>query len=205
MEQMLAVATSEGLGAALAQAEAALTRSAINFVDAGAGWTEISRKLDRVRPYCRQLRDALVELDILSESTASVDKARANCRDLRAVLFELNPSAAIPFYCDQPLCSLLRSPRTTCWLNHLEGMIAARRRIETSTNSLTATPPPAPDQAISRPDAAPSAQHIVRPIARATPSLLRQTIDLFVLAVAYLLYFFIDVHLQILSLPSIFP
>jgi hypothetical protein len=39
--------------------------------------------------------------------------------------------------------------------------------------------------------------------ARARPTLLRQTIELSALVVAYLQYFYIDVHLQIMSLPSV--
>ena len=167
------------LETALATAQAALADTAINPVDVSAGWVGRKFKLDRVRAYCRELR---------------------------IVFLELNPSATVPFRCDEPSCALLRSPRTTCWLNHLEGVIAADRRLETFASSLTRAGAPTPDQANHRfNNIAFPAQEPSPTDARVRPFLPRQTIDLLALILAYLLYFHIDVQLQIVSLLSSFP
>lgn len=193
----------ETLDAQLSIAEAAIVRATFGSAVIGAGWTDTKFKLDRARLYCRQLRAVLVELND-SESTDKLDKARAYCREVRAVLLELRPTATIPFNCLEPICSVLRSPRTTCWLDHLEGLIAARRVLETSSNSLTKAQAPTPDQTTHRSDLDFSAQKARRKDALAMLPLLRQTIGLLALVLAYLLYFHIDVQLQIVKLASIF-
>jgi hypothetical protein len=192
-----------GLDATLANAEAALARAAFNPADHGADWAAISRKLGIIRPYCRQLRAALAELDA-TESTDNIDTARSFCRELRAIFLELNPAATIPFRCDQPSCSVLRSPRTTCWVVHLESAIDTTRHAETLSDKPASTPPPSPAPAVQHYGANSANQEFIRPVARARPPLLRQTFDLLILVAAYLQYYFIDVQLQILSLPFIF-
>jgi hypothetical protein len=192
-----------GLDATLASAEAALARAVITAAADGVDWTATNRKLGIVRPYCRQLRAALAELDA-AESTGNIDKARSYCRELRSIFIELNPAATIPFRCDQPSCSVLRSPRTTCWLVHLESAVETTRRAETLSDEPASAPPPSIAPAVQRSGGVSVMQKRIRPSARASPSLLRQTVDLLLLIGAYLQYYFIDVQLQIMSLPYIF-
>lgn len=191
------------LDALLLSAEAAFARAVIGSADIGASWTETNRKLDHVRVNCRQLRAALVDLDS-SETAGNVDRARANCRELRMVLLELKPSAMIPFHCDEPSCLLLRSPRTTCWLDHLEGVIAAPPRSETLANSPISVPVPSRERVVRRSAAGSSARKPLSKAVRRKVSILRQAIGLLGLVSAYLAYFFIDVQLQIVKLRSIF-
>ena len=191
------------LDAVLLSAKAASARAVIGSADREAGWAKTSLKLDYVRVYCRQLRAALADLDS-PETTGNVDRARANCRELRMVLLELRPSAMIPFHCDQPSCLLLRSPRTTCWLDHLEGVIAAPHHSEAFANGAMSAPVRSRARSVRRSAAGSSERKPSSKDARASASLLRQSIDLLILVLAYLAYFFIDVQLQILTLRSIF-
>jgi len=197
------VTEREELETTLAKAEAALADALGNSANAGADCVEATANLDKVRAYCGQLRTVLLELS-RSESTAKLDQARAYCRELRTVFLELNRSAAIPFRCLELSCALLVSPRTTCWLDYLEAAVATGRRLETSSNSLIRAAAPSPGQALHRFDTEFSAQEPGFKDARARPSLVRQTVGFLALVMAYLLYFHIDVQLQILSLPSIF-
>jgi hypothetical protein len=196
------VANREHLDVVLASAEAALARAAINPVDASAGWAETNLKLENVRTCCRQLRAALVELN-RTESTANLDEARAYCRQLRAVLLELDHSASIPFHCMDLSCTLLLSPRTTCWLNCLDGAVALARHAEASADDLIAVPMPSPGLAIHPCNNGFSVQETNSGDSRISPSLLRQTIGFLALLFAYLNYYFIDVQLEILNLPLI--
>lgn len=149
---------TKALDAILDAAEADLACAAIRSVYVDAGCDETRLNLDRVRPYCRELRAALAELDKL-ESADNVDKARANCRDLRAVIIELNPSAAVSFHCEDPTCSVFRSPRTTCWVKQLEALIAVDHRSETVASSSTRASVPTRNEAIHQSDIAVSAQN----------------------------------------------
>ncbi|MBE0624397.1 MAG: hypothetical protein IH606_06245 [Burkholderiales bacterium] len=139
------------LDAILDTAEVDLSSSAISSIDVNAGCDATTPNLDRVRPYCRELRASLGELDKL-DCADNVETARANCRDLRTVLIALNPSATIPFHCDAPTCSLFHSPRTTCWGDDLEALIALDRRPGTSSINLTRTSELTPDEAIRQSD-----------------------------------------------------
>ena len=195
------VIEKQKLYATLASAEAALARAVIQSAEAGASWIDTSRKLGMVRPYCRQLRSALIELDG-AESANTIEKVRANCRELRAVFLELHRSARIPFRCDQPSCSVLRSPRTTCWIGFLDGLISVPGDLEITREKKADLPVQTPAPALQR-SAAISAQAPLPGSQHSAPSLLRQAIDLLALVLAYLLYFFIDVQLQILMLPLI--
>jgi len=199
------VTNREDLGANLVSAEAALARAVIKSVNASADWARTKLELDGVRTYCRQLRAALVELDGAG-LIANIDKARSYCRELRVFLLELNPSATIPFHCDAPSCGLFRSPRTTCWLDSLDGVIGAFRPIENSLNSLARAPAPTSGlPAINRPDIGISAEHPTSTNALARSQLLRQTVGFLALILAYVAYFHVDVQLQIVGLPWIFP
>ena len=196
------MAKDNELDAVLAAAEDALTRVAVGTADIGEAWADVRRRIERVRPQCRQLRIALARLDE-SRTPDNADTARAHCRELRVALRELHPAAAITYRCDQPWCSLLESPRTTCWRSALEGMLPdpllERLAFGPEANA------GGPDLAIAHQDAVAAGRETAPKAARATPSLLRQTFDLFTLVVAYLQYYFIDVCLQIVSLPSLFP
>lgn len=167
----------EELEAALARAEAALVNAVINAAEVDA---------DRV------------------EANAMLDKERAYCRQVRAALVELNRSESIVFRCLDLSCDLLFSPRTTCWVKCLEGAFAVAPQLATSSNCPIRMSTPSPDQAIHRFNIGFSAQEPSPKDALARPALLRQTIDLLALSLTYLLYFHVDVQLQILSLPSIF-
>ena len=168
----------EELKAALGKAEADLTDAVINSAKVDAG---------RV------------------ETNANLDQARAHCRQLRVALGELNGTARIGFRCLELSCDLLFSPLTACWLDCLDGRIAVPPELETSSNCPFRISTPSPDQAIHRFNIRFSAQEPSPRDALARSSLPRQAIGLLALILAYLLYFHIDVQLQILSLPSIFP
>lgn len=190
----------KALEVALISAESAFARALIGSTDAGASWAETRHLIFKVRAHCRQLHAALARLN-RSESATNIERARAHCRELRAVFLELNPSALIPFRCLERTCSLLGSPRTSCWLAFLEASIAAHRLPEQTSGIPIPIPNAEPDQAIARLHGSVSKQE---PVARDSGpgiSLLRQATDLLVLVLAYLLFFFIDVELRIASLP----
>lgn len=192
----------EGLEAALAHAEAALARIVIKAMESSAVWVAVNFKLDKVCTLCRQLRAALVELDH-SKLTANIENARDYCREVRTVLLELNNSATIPFYCDEQSCALLRSPRTTCWRNHLESMIAAYRP-SISPDPLPSVQVQIPAQATYLSERNASTQKASSKVVLARSRLLRQTVGFLALVLAYLKYHHIEVQLEILKLPSIF-
>jgi hypothetical protein len=190
------------LDAILASAEDALAREIIRTSDVGEEWGAVQRRIERIRPHTRQLRIALARLDE-SRTGENTDAARAHCRELRLVLKELNPLAKIEFRCDQPSCSLIESTRTTCWKKTLEQMLPNPflERLAFAPEALVI----ASDGLTPKPEVAIRALEVTPDVARATPSLLRQAIDLLALVAAYLQYYFIDVYLQIAFLPSIFP
>ena len=188
----------------LASAEAALARAIIGSADIGASWVDTNLKLDKIRIYCRQLRAALVELG-RSASTHNLDKSRSCCRELRAVILELIPSASLPFRCLDVSCALSSSPRTPCWFRLLECLIAAPSRARTPSECVDEVPTSPIDQTVYRLNSGFSAQELRPGDLPARPPLLRQAIDLLALILAYLLYFHIDVELQILRLTSLFP
>ncbi|TSA14730.1 MAG: hypothetical protein D4R74_07710 [Betaproteobacteria bacterium] len=191
------------LCATLAGAEAALARAVIDSVDESATWTSLNLRLNYLRVYCRRLRAALIELDA-NESSAGIDNVRAYCRELRVVILELRPSAKLPFYCDRPSCLVSRSPRTTCWLSLLEGMTVAPGGVETNTDGSTGMRNDLPATAIRPSGAGWLARKTLSTDVHAVSLLPRQAIGLLALVSAYLVYYFIDVHLQIVMLPVIF-
>jgi hypothetical protein len=196
------VTRSENLEIILASAEAVLARTIINSVEASADWVETNLKLGKIRAYCRQLRAALVELND-SESAIRLENARDCCREIRTVLLELNRSASIPFRCVDSSCALLLSPRTTCWLNALDGAVAPPGNLETSAADLIKLPAPSPEQAVQRINTGLSAQKPIPWFTRERPSIQRQAIGFLALILAYLKYYFIEIQLEILSLPAI--
>jgi hypothetical protein len=128
----------------------------------------------------------------LAEANAKVDKARARCRQLRAALVQPGHSKYIT-----------RSRARIDTLIKKSGEIEKR-------------------EATANPPSRQPGQHAVRGVdkqvqnesgrtkeipkdAIARRSLIRQTVGLVALTLAYLQYYFLGVQLQILSLPSVFP
>jgi hypothetical protein len=193
------MAESEGLEATLVNAESVLARALVDLVYADTNWSAAKQALHTVRLYARQLRAGIAELD-RSKTSANIDNARLHCRELRSLFVELNRSASIPFRCIEPSCSLLQSPRTTCWLSYLEALVAAPHGLEPVSNDPARIPAGESDQATG--GARSSAQKRLAEHERLRPSLVRESIDLLTLILAYLLYYFVDVRLQIENLPA---
>ena len=201
---MIATAMSEDreLDAVLATAEDALAREVIRKADIGEAWAAVHRRIERVRPYCRQLRVSLAKLDA-SRTVENTVAARSHCRDLRIVIRELNLSAKIEFHCEEATCSLLETPRTTCWKATLKDMLPnpLLEQLAFGTDAHRAGPDPVMSQSVPA-----AVVRIDKPKAIGVPpSLLRQTVDLAALVASYLQYYFIDVYLQIVCLPTLFP
>lgn len=118
------------------------------------------------------------------EASARVEKARARCRQLRAALSDPSLSRAI-----------------TRSRDRVEPPVARPEKPAPVPPVATSLPSPAPAPAASRP--APQRPGLLRRIGRlvAGSPLLRQTIGLAALVIAYLQYYCCDVQLQIASLP----
>lgn len=160
--------------------------------------------LYRVRLYCRELHAALIDLR-RSKSAADLDKAQDYCRKVRAALLDVDRSAVIPFRCMDPSCSLLSAPRTACWLSVLERALAppsGSRACDEGAIDAPAAAFPSPLAGHNNSAAAPLPG---KPDAVAKILLVRQSIGFLALVAAYLLYFHIDVRLQILQLAALFP
>jgi hypothetical protein len=173
-----AEAAREYLEAALARAEAAL----IDSVADGS-------RLDANR----------------AEAAADVDRARARCRRLRAALVQLDASASR---------ASLREWSSSQVMQSREGF---KPDAPASPSSIPSTAPavcsesknsqrePSQGKTIHRADTGSAARETEPRDVCARSALLRQTIDLSALILAYLAYFHVDVQLQILNLPSIIP
>lgn len=194
------VSKQEGLEVSLVRMESTLASSRIDSVDGNASWIQTRYLIGKIRVYCSQLHPALAELS-RSESTAAPDQVRTPCREMRAAYLELDRSAKIPFHCLDSSCPLLSSPRTTCWLNHLKTLVAASRQLETAPKNPVQILAAAPAPATGHSNSSSHTETRFAKRVRATRSLLQQTIELAVLVFAYLLYYFVDVYLQIVSLP----
>ncbi|MBE0626079.1 MAG: hypothetical protein IH606_14835 [Burkholderiales bacterium] len=190
--------------AGLAVAETVLAPAFMHTADSSAGSTESSLSLERVRAYCSKLRAAVVELDSVN-SVANVETARDYCSDLRAAFLEMGLIATLPFHCDEPICAMLRSPRTACWIDCLEDLVLLHSASGTSASDWRLLPAPADPVSARRYDRAYRAQRAEAQGALPGPSLARQAVGLLALILAYLAYYHIDVQLQILHLPSLFP
>jgi hypothetical protein len=191
---------------ALAKAEAARKELEATLAEADAARKELEATLAEAEA---ALVDAVINSTKVdgdrAEANANLDKARVYCRLLHAALVELAGPVSIGFRCADLSCDLLFSPRTTCWSDCLEGRLAVPPQLESSSNCPFRISIPSPEQAIHRINISISAQEPSRRDALARSSIPRQTTDLLALILAYLLYFHIDVQLQILSLRSIFP
>ncbi len=131
-----------------------------------------------------------------AEANANLDKTRAYCYRVRAALDELDRSAA------------------TAGANE-QIDIPVKQSKEVSRQRAIATPPSLqPSRHVDRGDNKRSQDESRRrkPVQRLDQSdvlkrspLTRQAVGLLALVLAYLLYFHIDVQLQIMSLRSVFP
>lgn len=128
------------LEATLATTEAALDRTVVGAIGVSARWVAIAASLDKVRGCCRELHSALLQLRC-SESASDLEYARSCCREIRVVLLELNRSASIPYRCLDPSCSLLATPRRTCWFNSLDDTLSGPLRLEDGSGRADRPPP----------------------------------------------------------------
>ena len=125
------------------------------------------------------------------EVNAKVDKARARCRQLRAALVELDHAGEFETRSHERMDTLIRQSE------------------ELSKQELTASPPSirSRDHAVrgeNRGSQDESGKEPGPKVALARSTLIRQAIELSCLVFAYLLYFHIDVQLQIVTMPSVF-
>jgi hypothetical protein len=192
------------LDAALVLAGAGFAEGIPGAIRQGARSVVTNPHLYRARLYCRDLHAALTSLH-RSESVADRDRALDCCRRVRGALLEIDRNAAIPFRCLDPSCSLLGTPRTTCWLGVLERALAAPPGLETSQERAVAALTGESDQGKAPSGRSASGRPFSRAGAASDPQVVRQGIGFLALVSAYLLFFHIDVQLQILTLPSLFP
>jgi hypothetical protein len=181
--------------------EATLARKALGPVDSDGVATRADFHFQHLRAYCERLRTALSGAD----ASDNIDKARSICRELRSAFLELNLGVTIPFRCLEPSCMLIQLPRTTCWIDHLEVAIAARGLTRASPRAPTGAPAPALGQTTAAETTESRAQERGRGDGLTGSLLLRQTVGFVALILAYLAFFHVDVQLQIVSLPAIFP
>jgi hypothetical protein len=172
------VAQRKELEDALAEAEAALAAAARDLPPLGTGRDEAIAEIEKARAYCRQARAALIDLS-RTEATAKPDeKVGVLIRKLLEIS-EPHAPAGVP-----------AAP---------SGKLAVRGDSRKSQDGSQR-----PDSN-RRSDADRAAPEPGTPDAPAMPSLARQGVSLLSLSASYLQYYFFDVHLQILSLPSLFP
>jgi hypothetical protein len=171
------VAKRKELEAALAKAEAALANAVINTAKLDANRTEANANIDKIRAYCRRARAELIELKHSESTAGSGEEVDILIRQLLEV--SKRGSTA--------------SPPSRQLSEH-----AVRGRNKRSQDESSRRKP------IHRLNIGFSAQKPSHGNAPARPSLPRQAIGLLALILAYLQYFFLDVQLQILRLPSNF-
>lgn len=173
-----AEAAREYLEAALAKAEAALVDTVTDAAKIDADRTEASAKVDKARARCRQLRAALIDPD----HSEFITRSRERLNTLITQSEELSKREATA------------SPPSMPSRGH-----AFRGENKKSEDESRRQKP------VHRFNIGFSAQERSRRYAVARSQLVRQTIGLLALVLTYLLYFHIDVQLQILRLPSLFP
>ena len=166
------------LEAALALAEAALAEAIIAGSKPDALSADTGIRLESARACCRRAHTALAELNQSESVTSSRDALDTLIQDLKGLPIRRATAS---------------SPSRQL---HEEAFRGVDRR--------------APDQS-GQPKQTrgstlgPSVRERRPGNARAWSSLLRQTIGLLAVILTYLLYFHIDVQLQIVRLPSVFP
>jgi hypothetical protein len=173
------VTKREELEAALAKAEAALVVAVISSATVDGDRVEANANLDKARAYCRQVRGALVELNHTESMACSGEHIDARTK----LLEEVSKQGA----------TATASPPSRQLSEHVVRGENKRSHDESRQR-----------KPIHRLDIGFSAREPGPGDTLARPPLVRQTIGLSALILAYLLYFHIDVQLQIMSLPSIF-
>jgi hypothetical protein len=171
-----AEAAREYLEAALAKAEAALVNTVTDAAKIDANRTEANAKVDKARARCRQLRAALVDPD----HSRHITRSRKRVDTLVKQSEELSKREAAA-----------STPSIQSRDHDLRG-----ENIRSQDESPRRKP-------IHRFEIGFSGQEPSPRDALARSTLIRQTIELLGLVFAYLLYFHIDVQLQILRLPSL--
>ena len=166
------------LETALARAEAALFSSVTDASKIDANRADTAAKVEKARARCRQLHAALVGPGDSEVMTRSRRRMRAPIKPLEGVS---QPSLAP---------SLPSIPS-------IEQTVGGGNAIK--QDELRQQEP------IQRSDVRSSVQESPTGDVRANRQLLRQTIGLLALVLAYLAYFHVDIQLQIVNLPSIFP
>lgn len=165
----------EELEAALAKAEAALVDAVINTAKLDGDRAEANANIDKARAYCRRARAALIEL----KHSDSMAGSGEGVDILISQLGEVSKRGATA------------SPPSRQLSEH-----AVRGKNKRSQDESR--------QPIHRFNIVFSAQEPSPGDALARPSLARQAIGFVALILAYLQYYYFDVQLQILSLPSNF-
>lgn len=166
----------EELEGALANAKGDLAKAAANLAKAYAGPTETEADLPKV-------------FSSLARAKADVAKAEADLAKARASCFTLHTALARPNIADGRLSAYDFESRRMAQEAAPEKAHTNRRKANDNRRFIShfSAQEPSPSDAL------------------AGLSILRPTIGLVSLVLAYLLYFHIDVQLQILKLPSIFP
>lgn len=177
-----AEAAREYLEAALVKAKAALFDTVTDASKIDANRDEASAKVEKARARCRQLRDALGKPDQPDQPDHSVFITRSRERPSTPInesdeLSKREPAANLPSR------NLIEDA------DHGE----SKRFQEESSRAKSLRPSRVGFLARER-----SLRNVI-----ARSPLVRQTISLFALMLAYLAYFHADVQLQIMSLPSI--
>ena len=167
----------EELRAALVKAEAALADAVINAAKVGGNQAAADANVDKARAYCRQIHAALAELKRPELIAWSRERIDAQIKQLEKIS-KREPTA---------------SPSSRQLSEH-----AVRGKDRRSQDK------PRQRKPIHRFNIGLLAQELSPRGALARRALIRQAIGLLALILAYLEYFYMDVQLQIASLPSIF-
>jgi len=171
-----AEAAREYLEAALAKAEAALVNSVTDAARIDANWAEANAKVDKVRARCRQLHAALADPD----HAEFITRSRERMDTLIKQSEELSRREATA------------SPPSIQSRDHALRGENKRSEDESRRRKL-----------VHRFNIGFSGRERSLRYAVARSPLVRQTIGLLALVLTYLLYFHIDVQLQILRLPAL--
>lgn len=135
-------------------------------------------------------------------ASASFEDARDHCREMRLACLALSPASAIPFHCLDQSCLLLRRPRKTCWISLIESSAFTFGKNDPVQKQVGSVASLQSDHAAK---SFFNQTEIIGPAGlerrREAPSILRQGLNLLALISAYLVYYFADVQLQIVSLP----
>jgi len=167
----------EELKAALAKAEAALADAVINAAKVDGDRAEAIASVEKARAYCRRVRAALIEVKHLEPAARLGEELDIHIRQLLEISKRM-PEASPP--------SRQASEHPVRGKNNGSQDESGRRKPVHRFNIGFLALELSPRGALAR------------------RSLMRQAIGLSALILTYLEYFYIDIQLQIASLPSIF-